>query len=586
MPEKTSLFIDEPALENIVLDFPIYIKTLSNLVLNSKPNYTVGIYGSWGTGKTTLMKNVMSELTTNGCLCFEFNAWRYSHEERHATFPLMLNVLTNILKQEGVKRSIRGSRRLLSALIRVAKGLSGSIKSGVPGMFEAELNFDIEKMLSDENEISKLTEKTKPVLQEGIELIGELKSNIDGPNNNPDLKLVVFIDDLDRCTPEKATEIFESVKIFFDIPGFVFVFGLSQEVIEAAIDYKYQHFNGKFNGKDYLKKIIQVPFPLPKWTSGDIVQFLQKLIEKYPNNYHKQFFKDNIGLIAKSTEKNPREVKRLLNNFIISYENHKHNVDIDRTKLFLLHVVVNRWPEFYNDHMLHPYTLNNIRTRWNRIVDQVPDEEHQLDFDMDALINKDLTLKSITDLSSIMDFLEDSGLPLLTMEEDEWKEYRRATIIEPITIVDKNKKIMGTSSDIIKNNPTMHFTDLTDTPLKQEQFWKYGGSIEKGPMPEDLAQTFLFSSKKDHEFKFQYFVPVDFGHDKISHSSDLLLHIKIDGLEIGSVELGHKNREPSLRLNTGIISIRGVSLGKHTLTLQPETRANYLDSWGGTIAFY
>lgn len=586
MPNKTSLFIDEPALENIVLDFPIYIKTLSNLILNSKPNYTVGIYGSWGTGKTTLMKNVMSELMANGCLCFEFNAWRYSHEERHATFPLMLNVLTNMLKQDGVKRSLRGSKHLLTTLVRVAKGLSGSIRGGIPGMFEADLNFDIEKMMSDETEISKLTEKTKPVLQEGIELIGELKSSINGPNSNPDLKLVVFIDDLDRCTPEKATEIFESVKIFFDIPGFVFVFGLSQEVIEAAINYKYQHFNGKFKGKDYLKKLIQVPFPLPKWTSGDIIQFLQKLIEVYPNNYYKQFFKDNLGLIAKSTEKNPREVKRLLNNFIISYENHRHNVDIDQTKLFLLHVVVNRWPEFYNDFMTSARTLDDVRTRWSRILDRIPPEEEQLDFDMDVLINKDVILKDILDLSSIMDFFEDPGIPLLTMKEDEWKEYRRATIIEPIANVDKNKKTTGNSNTVIKNNPTLHFTDLASTPLKQEQFWKYGGSIEKGPMPEDLAQTFIFSSKKDLEFKFQYFVPVDFGPSKISHSSDLLLHIKIDGLEIGSVELGYKNRDPPLGLNTGIISIQNISHGKHTLTLQPETRENYLDNWGGTIAFY
>ena len=46
--------------------------------------------------------------------------------------------------------------------------------------------------------------------------------------------LIVFIDDLDRCSPDKALEIFESLKIFFHIEGIVFVLGLSKEIVEAV----------------------------------------------------------------------------------------------------------------------------------------------------------------------------------------------------------------------------------------------------------------------------------------------------------------------------------------------------------------
>jgi len=48
-------------------------------------------------------------------------------------------------------------------------------------------------------------------------------------------RIVVFVDDLDRCSPDKAREGFESIKVFLDIEGFVFIIGLSPEVIKKLI---------------------------------------------------------------------------------------------------------------------------------------------------------------------------------------------------------------------------------------------------------------------------------------------------------------------------------------------------------------
>ena len=47
-------------------------------------------------------------------------------------------------------------------------------------------------------------------------------SKKDGPNS----RIVVFIDDLDRCMPEKAVEVLESIKTFFDIEGMIYVIGM------------------------------------------------------------------------------------------------------------------------------------------------------------------------------------------------------------------------------------------------------------------------------------------------------------------------------------------------------------------------
>jgi predicted KAP-like P-loop ATPase len=79
------------------------------------------------------------------------------------------------------------------------------------------------------------------------------------------VKLVVFIDDLDRCKPEKAAEIFEFIKVFLDIPGIVFILGLSDKVIERALRERYRYLEGDFSASDYVKKIVQLPVDIPLW---------------------------------------------------------------------------------------------------------------------------------------------------------------------------------------------------------------------------------------------------------------------------------------------------------------------------------
>ena len=58
-----------------------------------------------------------------------------------------------------------------------------------------------------------------------------LKEELDGIKNTH--RLVIFIDDLDRCTPEGALEILESIKTFFDIEGIIYVIGMDPSTIES-----------------------------------------------------------------------------------------------------------------------------------------------------------------------------------------------------------------------------------------------------------------------------------------------------------------------------------------------------------------
>lgn len=597
-----SLFIDEPEIEHMVLDFPNYVYALSNLILNSRPNYTVGIFGNWGTGKSTLMRNLQRQLSNDKCEWIEFNAWRYSHEERHATFPLMLTILSHLISNNKIKLSIEGGnlKKWKNSLTRILNGLNGSISSGLPGVIEGTLNIDpsaMEHTTEIQSKIDELFRQSKPLFQEGMEMIDDFIHEYKSNSLNSDLKLVVFIDDLDRCTPEKATEILESVKVFFDITGIVFIFGLSDEIIEAAINYKYKHFgedknNQKnlFSGKDYLKKIIQVPFSLPSWTTDDMTEYAKAIINNQKNDELKKFFESKISVIVEGIEKNPREVKRVLNSFIVSKLIQK-NTDISMDNLLILLIIAHRWRDFYSHLISNSNFLSIVLKEWNSFQNDLQEamgEPDDIETRYERMLKENKILSNIDHLESIIQFLDNHGSGLTSLSSEEWQKYRRAVIIEPEILTNKKnekKSIpLQEAFEITEIDPTEKLTIRTKAP-----FWKRGGTQNTGKSPLFLSQTEQFQIINSEPLIFQYLVPDNLivQHSPgVSHSSEIRLHISID-MELVTITpwLGFPGSSNNT-LQTPMYKIENLRNGFHSLNLQPETKSAYLDNWGGTLIIY
>lgn len=136
-----------------------------------------------------------------------------------------------------------------------------------------------------------------------------------------DPRIVVFIDDLDRCAPEKALEVLESLKTFFDIEGFVYVIGMNSETINSIVKKKYGEDFDK--GLEYMQKIVQLPFQIPTWKQGwnekAIADSIKTIISKQLKGYPLlDEIEKNIDLIVSGVQLNPREIKRFVNNVILA----------------------------------------------------------------------------------------------------------------------------------------------------------------------------------------------------------------------------------------------------------------------------
>ncbi len=173
-----------------------------------------------------------------------------------------------------------------------------------------------------------------------------------GPNPGTEtFRIVIFIDDLDRCSPKRALEVFESVKVFLDVEGFIFVMGLSLTTMAKLVEKEYEGTDIK--GRDYIRKIIQTPIFLPAWKVGDTISVIKDLIDgNRLGGAYANFIAERKDILATIIEPNPREIKRFINDFLITSElSELSEPKLDKEALILIRALQFRWDVFYEKFM-------------------------------------------------------------------------------------------------------------------------------------------------------------------------------------------------------------------------------------------
>jgi len=123
-------------------------------------------------------------------------------------------------------------------------------------------------------------------------------------------KIIVFIDDLDRCDPEKALDLLSDIKHFFSLgKRTIFVVGIDQQAINCAIKAKYQDY---INSEEYLEKIFDFTFDISK-----VAEPKQYLLKYFEGKYDPDVIDEINNLFIKLGFVNPRHVKKILNKFAI-----------------------------------------------------------------------------------------------------------------------------------------------------------------------------------------------------------------------------------------------------------------------------
>ena len=329
--DKIKIIIDEPRIERNI-GFSESSSLLAKVLEHSSPRFTVGIFGGWGTGKTTLMKMIKNEIdkiSNEKILTIWFDAWRYENEKHLAVIPFLRTI-----------------RLTLEASEKTKTGKWDEVKKGIELTYNAfltasslnvgALSIDLEKLINSLKDKNSLESNVKAIYYDITYYLERALANL--TENDEAFRVIVFIDDLDRCSPEKAMEVLESIKSFFDIKGIVFVIAMNYKSINSIVKRKFAK-DPKITGLDYMEKMVQLSFPIPSWTKDDIREFMVYTIyENISETHHQEEFLNNVDLLITAVKRNPRDVKRFINTIILA----KAKVDKPVDELVAIHALLYR----------------------------------------------------------------------------------------------------------------------------------------------------------------------------------------------------------------------------------------------------
>ncbi len=295
------------------LDFTSYAEVLASAAIDTEDTITIGIFGGWGTGKTSLMRLIKKEVEKyEGVAAIWFNAWQYEKEE-HLIISLMATIHKG-LKRDWPEKFKNGAAEMGKAFLAVISAISGKVTFGIPDLVSAEVSVTPKETIG---RIEKDAEKDSETEQTLYFNAFEELAKYAGKSNTP--RIVVFVDDLDRCFPPKAVELLEGIKLVLNQKGFAFVLGVNADIIEAFIKTKYtKDFNIKETYfEDYLDKIVQVRIPVPVREPDEMNNYIYGLLNK-GEVFPVEERQCTIPLIAEAGYRNPRKIVRLLNRVIVS----------------------------------------------------------------------------------------------------------------------------------------------------------------------------------------------------------------------------------------------------------------------------
>jgi len=394
-----AILSDQPA-DQDRLEFDPYARTLAEIVADPATDtpLTIGVFGSWGAGKTSLMRMVRNRLEATANSNFPirtvwFNAWLYSREEAlwRALISRVLETVRRFALDDAARRELRQlEARLYPPAAPTASQLTLS-RGRLPELGDASLptltglellrrqaqregdqvmTSRLEEIIADVEESQALTRRDQ------IAALDDFRRHFEEISRRcilPHGRLAVFVDDLDRCLPDKAIEVLEAVKLFLDVCGVIFVLGVDREVIEAGIRVRYADYETLIDGARYMEKIVQIPFNLPPIPPRAIEGYVRQVTGGgLPDSRCERVF--SVGL-----EANPRRIKRTLNVFLLLWRLAQNREELRQAikpvRLAKMVVIQQYYPRLFALLTQGPHYLGDLERRFRQTAREEPEGE-------------------------------------------------------------------------------------------------------------------------------------------------------------------------------------------------------------------
>lgn len=435
---------------NDLLNGKSYAETLKQIIQKApeKGTFCIGVFGEWGSGKSSIIKTVKDDLTRdpkhNGKIKFViYDAWKYVNDsfrrmfllnlqeklglgrtdlmekfycnktidqkielkfsEKHFNIVLVIALLGIVLfsilmalKMFTMAANVGFTISLVSLLTVLIFKCFNELKtsSNIPYLFAPE---QFENCFMDI--ISKTLKKNS--------IIKVIKEWVTGKNQND--KLIIVIDNIDRCNCETAYELLTNIKNFMgDYDGLIFIIPIDDRALKKHL------INDKNSDKDaeeFLRKFFNVELRIKPLENVELYDFANKLNIKHKLNLKP----DTINIVANEYATNPRRIIQLFNNLSAELNVLSQNCDEDflfRNQSIICKALIIReeWSEYYSKIKKDNKLLKAKCYQPNLNNDTQNDKDVDRDKELNMFLNKTYCLTSDTDLSVIEKILTNSAV--------------------------------------------------------------------------------------------------------------------------------------------------------------------------------
>lgn len=257
---------------------------------------SMGVFGNWGAGKSSLLKLIENKIDQKKWIIIKFDAWLYQGYDDARTAILeiiaiqlyksaqadnnIIEKIKNLLKRVDCFRAMG---LLAEGFINIMGfptfGVIGKAVGSIEGSFDGFQNEEeYEKFKKSNNDLIdngkkllKSEQKKTPPQQ-----INEFRAEYDEIISSLKKKIVVVIDNLDRCLPENAIHTLEAIRLFLFLNNTAFIIAADEDMIKSSVTNFFKNLSDR-HINDYLDKLIQIPIRVPKAGIREIRAYLYML---------------------------------------------------------------------------------------------------------------------------------------------------------------------------------------------------------------------------------------------------------------------------------------------------------------------
>ena len=283
----------ENPFHNDLLNRKQEIMDLTPMIKRIKSPAVMALYAPWGAGKTAFIKMWAAYLNKEQIPAFYFNAW----ETDFAVDPLVpfMEKITEQLPGKMRRKLMKGAKALIPALI------GGVVRNFGNGWLAKITDYLTGKFFTHHGKLTEFKNTLK-------DFIGTQKGK----------RVVIFVDELDRCRPDYAIKVLERIKHLFKVPGVIFILAINREQLRHSVKALY---GLDMKGADiYLRRFIEFDITIKQPDMDGFITARLKHMEidkflegrKRSFGYDRQNLHETLTLLAKVYNLFPRDMEQLL----------------------------------------------------------------------------------------------------------------------------------------------------------------------------------------------------------------------------------------------------------------------------------